>query len=69
MAPKYLRKLVSIKKSFLKLKSSSQILLQVPVSWFKSSGDCAFSAAAPTLWSRLLVDITNVSSLENFNLF
>ena len=43
-----------------------KILLQVPVSWLKSYGDCAFSVAAPTLWNRLLEDIKNVSSLENF---
>ena len=41
MAPEYLLELVSIRKS------SSQILLQVPVSRLKSYGDSAFSVAAP----------------------
>ncbi|KAK2170581.1 hypothetical protein LSH36_2g17002, partial [Paralvinella palmiformis] len=63
MAPEYLCELVSIRKSSRKLRSSSQILLQVPVSRLKSYGDCAFSVAAPNLWNRLLADIRNASSL------
>ena len=51
MAPEYLHELVSIRKSSWKVRSSSQILLQVPVSRLKSYGDCAFSVAAPTLWN------------------
>ena len=47
MAPEYLCELVSIRKSSRKLRSSSQIPLQVPVSRLKSYGDCAFSVAAP----------------------
>jgi len=38
MAPEYLCELVSIRKSSRKHRSSSQILLQVPVSWIKSYG-------------------------------
>ena len=49
----------------VKLRSSSHILLQVPVSRLKSYGDCAFSVAAPTLWNRLPADVRNASSLEN----
>ena len=49
-----------------KLRSSNQILLQVPMSRLKSYGDYAFSVAVPTLWNRLMVDIRNASSLENF---
>ena len=67
MAPEYLCELMSIRKSTRKLKSSSQILLQVPVSRLKSYGDCALSVAAPTLWNRLLADIRNASSFEKFN--
>ena len=66
MAPEYLCELVSIRKSSRKLMSSSQILLQVPVSWLKSYGDCAFSVAAPTLWNKLQANIRNALSLENF---
>ena len=62
MAPEYLCELVSIRKSSWKLRSSSQILLQVPVSQLKSYGDCAFSVAAPTLWNMLPANIRNASS-------
>jgi len=64
MAPEYLCELVSIRMS--SLGSSSQILLQVPVSRLKSSGDCAFSVATTTLWNRLPANIRNASSLGNF---
>ena len=57
MAPEYLCELMSIRKASPKLRSFSQILLQVPVSRLKSCGDCAFSVAAPTLWTRLPTDI------------
>ena len=66
MASDYLCELVSIRKSSRKLRSSSQILLQVPVSRLKSYGDCAFSIAAPTLWNRLPTNIRNASSLGTF---
>ena len=46
--------------------NSGQILLQVPVSQLKTYGNCAFSVAALTMWTRLPEDIKNVSSLENF---
>jgi len=45
MVPEYLCELVSIRKSSRKLRSSSQIQLQMPVSRLKSYGDCAFSVA------------------------
>ena len=64
MAPEYLCELVSTRKSSPKLRSSSQILLQVPVSWLKSYGDCAFGVAAPTLWNRWPADIRNALFLE-----
>jgi len=66
MAPEYLCERVSTRKSSPKLRSSSQILLQVPVSRLKSYGDFAFSVTAPTLWNRLPADIRDASSLEDF---
>jgi len=66
MAPEYLCELVSIRRSSRKLRSSSQVLLQVPVSRLKSYGDYAFSVAALTLWNKLPADIRNAPSLENF---
>jgi len=66
VVPEYLCKLMSIRKSSRKLRSSSLILLQVAVFRLKSYGDCAFSAAATTLRNKLPVDIRNVSYLEMF---
>jgi hypothetical protein len=63
MTPEYLCELVSIRKSSRKLRSSSQILLQVLVSRLKSYVNCVFSVAAPTLWNRLPANIRNASSL------
>ena len=65
MAPEYLCELVSIRKSSLKLISSSQLLLQVLVYWLKSYGDCAFSVVVPILWNKLSADIRNASSIKN----
>jgi len=55
-----------IRQRWLTLRSSSQILLQVPVSRLRSYVDCAFSDAAPILWNRLPADIRNALSLGNF---
>jgi len=65
MALGYLCKLMFIRKSSRKLRSSSQILLQVLVSRLKLYGDCAFRVADLILWNRLPVDIRNASYLEN----
>jgi len=56
--------LMSIRKSFRKLRSSSQILLQVPMSRRKIFGDCVLTVATPTLWNRLLVDIRNENQIN-----
>jgi hypothetical protein len=69
MVPEYLCELVSIRKSSRKLRSSSQILLQVPVSRLKSYGDCAFSIAAPTLWNRLREILEIRRPLKILNIF
>ena len=53
MALGYLCKLMFIRKSSRKLRSSSQILLQVLVSRLKLYGDCAFRVADLILWNRL----------------
>ena len=65
MVPEYLCELVSIRKSSRKLRSSSQILLQVPVSRLKSYVDCAFSVAAVTLWNRLPADMCRLLKILN----
>ena len=65
MAPEYMCEVLSIRKSSRNFASSSQILLQVPLSRLKSYGDCAFSVAAPAFWNRLPANIRNASSLGN----
>jgi len=68
--PEYLYGLVSIRKSSRKLRSSSQILLQLPLSQLKSYGDCAFSGVAATLWNWLPAIIIKMRRLlKPFNLF
>ena len=62
-----LGRLCKLRKSSRKLRSYSQILLQVPVSQPKSYGDYGFNVAASTLWNKWLSDIRNVSCLENNN--
>ena len=69
MVPEYLCEVVSIKRSPRKLRSSSQILLQVPVSRLKSYGNCACIVAAATLWNRLPADMRNFKSLLKTHLF
>jgi len=64
MAPEYLCELVSIRKPSPKLRWSSQILLQVPVSRLKSYGDCAFSIAPPTLWNKLPANIRKILEMR-----
>ena len=66
MAPEYLCELLSIRKSSRKFRSSSQILMQVPVSLLMSYSDCAFTVQPPTLWNWLQLDIINAWSLEHF---
>ena len=61
--------LVSIRKSSRKLRSSSQIVLQVPVSRLMSCGDYGFNLAASTLWNRLLLQINNYYLLNHLQGF
>ena len=67
-APEYLCELLSIRRSSRVLRSSNQLLLQMPVSKLKSYGEGAFSVAGPTLWNRLPEEVRNKPSLESFKL-
>jgi len=69
MAPEYLCELVSIRKSSQKLRSSSQILLQAPVSRLKSYDDCAFSVAVPLCGIGCRQILKMRRFLKNLNLF
>ena len=65
MAPENLYEVVSIRNSSRKLRSSSQILLQVPMSRLRSYVDCAFSVAIPTLWNRLILEKRRLLKILN----
>ena len=71
MALEYLCELVSIRKSFRKFMSSSQILLQAPVSRLKLYVDCALSVAYPLpvcgIGCRQILEMRRL--LNFFNLF
>ena len=67
-APEYLCELLSIRRLSRVLRSSNQLLLQMPVSKFKSYGEGAFSVPGPTLWNRLPEEVRNKPSLESFKL-
>ena len=57
------------KKTGWLLRSSSQVLLQVPVSSHKCYGDCVFSVAGPCFWNRLLGSIKSAMSLLKTQFF
>ena len=69
MAPEYLCELVSIRKSSRKLMSSSQILLQVPVSRLKSHGYVRLVLQLPLsgIGNREILEIRRL--LKILNLF
>ena len=65
-APTYIRELVQLRQSPRMLRSSDQLLLNIPFS--RSSRAChqAFSIAGPVLWNSIPVDIRLASSLSVF---
>jgi len=65
-APDYLCSLISIKASARSLRSSKQIMLQVPVSKLKSYGDGSFSVAGPVLWNRLPESVKSAKTMDHF---
>ena len=66
MAPLYITELLSCRTCSLSLRFTDQKLLAVPKSRLKTSGDRAFSAAAPKLRKELPLDLR---SLDIINLF
>ena len=55
-----------VKLSAKSLRSSKQIMLQVPVSKLKSSGDGSFSVADPVLWNRLTENVKSAKTMDYF---
>ena len=66
LAPSYLSELLTVREPGGALRSSNQLLLEVPRSKYKHRGDRAFSVAAPRLWNKLPAEIRLASDLGLF---
>ncbi len=66
LAPQYISDLLVPYNASRPLCSSSQLLLSVPRSRYKTKGDRAFSVAAPRLWNSLPLYIRSVPSISTF---
>ncbi len=65
-APQYICNLLIPHSTSRSLRSSSQFLLSVPRSHFKTKGDRAFAVAAPRLWNSLPLHIRSSPSISLF---
>ena len=53
LAPSYSSELLTVRNPGRALRSTNQLLMEVPRSKYKHWGDRAFSVAAPRLWNKL----------------
>lgn len=65
-APQYILDLLTPYSAGRTLRSSSQNLLVIPKTRFKTRGDLSFQAMAPKLWNALPLSIREVDSVESF---
>ena len=65
-APNYLSELVHVRTTSRALRSSSEVILDVPRSRLKTKGDRSFAVAGPKLWNSLPVHIRGAQSLGIF---
>ncbi len=65
-APQYICNLLIPHSTSRSLQSSSQFLLSVPRSHFKTKGDRAFAVAAPRLWNSIPLHIRSSPSISLF---
>lgn len=66
LAPTYLSEILTIRDPGRALRSSGQLLLDVPRSKCKQWGDRSFAVAAPRLWNKLPPDIRTATDLNLF---
>ena len=66
LAPEYLCDLLTFQRSGRHLRSSANLVLNVPKSRTKMYGDRAFSIAAPRLWNALPVPLRLEKNYETF---
>ncbi len=64
LAPSYLSEILTIRNHGRALRSSGQVLLEVPRTRLKQWGDRSFAVAAPRLWNSLLPDIRTTTDLS-----
>ncbi len=69
LAPAYLSELLHVHTPVRALRSSNQVLLDVPRARLKNKGDRAFSVVAPHLWNSLPVHIRTAQSVGIFKTF
>ena len=66
LAPEYLSELLSVRSTGRTLRSSADMLLDVPKSKTKTWGDRSFAVCAPGLWNDLPFSVRSVESLSAF---
>ena len=66
IAPIYLSELLTVRENKRTLRSSSDILLNIPKTNAKYAGDRAFEACAPRLWNNLPRDIRICDKIDVF---
>ncbi len=69
LALAYLSELLHVHTPVRALRSSNQVLLDVPRARLKNKDDRAFSVVAPNLWNRLPVHIRTAQSVGIFKSF
>lgn len=65
-APTYINDMLIPYQSQRQLRSSQNMLLTVPRSRLRRSGDRAFSVAAPALWNELPLSLKSLPSMDTF---
>ena len=66
LAPEYVSNLINVHRPPRALRSSDQLVLDVPRSFLRTKGDRAFAVAAPTLWNSLPLSVRSATSLATF---
>lgn len=66
LSPPYLSKLLNTRNANRVLRSTNELLLEVPRTRYKHWGDRAFSVAGPRLWNKLPPDMRTIT---DFGLF
>lgn len=66
LAPEYLSDLIKLHQFSRALRSTNQVVLDVPRSFLKCRGNRGFAVVAPTLWNALPLSVRNANSFSTF---